>query len=393
MWIGGKLYFDSDRNGEFNLHSFDPASGEVRQLTSYQDFPVVNANVGDGKIIFEQAGHLRVFDPATSNTTTLRVAVASDLRETRPRRVSNVDYVRNVAPSPDLGQVALEYRGEIVTVPAQKGAPIRNLTQSTGANDRAPAWSPGGSKIAWFSDESGDYALHVADRNGSGKPRRIAIDGGAGFYRDLKWSPDEKRVSFLDNSYSLYVLELESGRATRIAENDYFGHTPFISHNWSPDSQWLAYTQNSNGLIQVVHVYSIAQRKSFAHHRRTHRSERAGVRSQRPVPVRDRLRAGRAGEGLVLAGVARPDVHAFAVRDRAAQGRCVAAAARRRDSGRACDRHHNYHRLRRHRRSHRPAADRRCDAARPAGRQERRAVLPVDASDTCHQRAEHSRLS
>jgi tricorn protease len=263
MWVGGKVYFDSDRNGEFNLHSFDPASGEVRQVTSYRDFPVVDANVGDSAVIFEQAGHLRVFDPATSNTTTLRVAVASDLRETRPRRVSNLDYVRNITPSPDLGEVALEYRGEIVTVPAQKGAPIRNLTQSTGANDRAPAWSPGGSKIAWFSDESGDYALHVADRSGAGKPRRIAIDGGAGFYRDLKWSPDEKRVSFLDNSYSLYVLELESGRATRIAENDYFGHSPFISHNWSPDSQWLAYTQNSNGLIQVVHVYSIAQRKAM----------------------------------------------------------------------------------------------------------------------------------
>jgi tricorn protease len=263
MWIGGKIYFDSDRHGEFNLHSFNPASGEVRQLTSYQDFPVDNPNAGDGKIIFEQAGHLRVFDPATSNTTTLRVAVASDLRETRPRRVSNVDYIRNVTPSPDLGQVALEYRGEIVTVPAQKGAPIRDLTQSTGANDRAPAWSPGGGKIAWFSDESRDYALYVGDSKGNGKPRRIAIEGGTGFYRDLKWSPDEKRVSFLDNAYSLHILEVESGRATRIAENDYFGHTPFVSHNWSPDSQWLAYTQNSNGLIQVVYVYSIAQKKSF----------------------------------------------------------------------------------------------------------------------------------
>jgi Uncharacterized protein related to the periplasmic component of the Tol biopolymer transport system len=262
MWIGGKLYFDSDRNGEFNLHSFDPASGEVRQLTAYRDFPVVNASAGDGKIIFEQAGHLLVFDPATATTTTLHVAVASDLRETRPRRVSNVDYVRNVSPSPGMDQVALEYRGEIVTVGAQKGAPIRDLTQSPGANDRSPAWSPRGGKIAWFSDESDDYALYVADRNGTGKPRRIAIDGGSGFYSDLKWSPDEKRLSFLDSAYSLFVLELESGRAQRISDNEYFGHTPFISHNWSPDSQWLAYTENSNGLIQTVYVYSIAQRKS-----------------------------------------------------------------------------------------------------------------------------------
>ena len=263
MWIGGKLYFASDRHGEFNLHSFDPATGEVRQLTSYSDFPVLNANAGDGRIIFEQGGHLRVFDPATANTQTLRVAVASDLRESRPRRVSNVEYVRNVSPSPSLDQVALEYRGEIVTVAAQKGPPFRNLTQSTGANDRTPAWSPGGKKIAWFSDDGGDYALEVADSSGSGKPRRIAIEGGSGFYRDLKWSPDEKRVSFLDNAYNLFVLDLETGRAQRIADNQYFGHTPFISHSWSPDSQWLAYTQNGNGLIQVVYVYSIAQRKSF----------------------------------------------------------------------------------------------------------------------------------
>ena len=56
-------------------------------------------------------------------------------------------------------------------------------------------------------------------------------------------------------------VELESGRATRISQNEFFGHAPFISHNWSPDSQWLAYTENSNGLIQTVYVYSIAQRK------------------------------------------------------------------------------------------------------------------------------------
>ncbi len=263
MWIGGKLFFNSDRHGEFNLHSFDPASGEVQQLTAYQDFPVTNASAGDGKIIFEQAGHLRVFDPQTSNTATLRVGVASDLRETRPRRVSNIDYIRNVSPAPDLTQVALEYRGEIVTVPAQKGAPIRNLTQSPGANDRAPAWSPQGGRIAWFSDESGDYALYVADRSGAGKVRRIPLQGGSGFYLDLKWSPDEKRLSFLDNAYSLFVLDIDSGRVQRVSENQYFGHQPFISHNWAPDSQWLAYTQNSNGLMQTVYVYSIAQRTSF----------------------------------------------------------------------------------------------------------------------------------
>ncbi|MGH8186711.1 MAG: peptidase S41, partial [Steroidobacteraceae bacterium] len=97
MWIAGKLYFNSDRNGEFNLHVYDPATSNVEQLTSYGDFPVVNASTGAGRIVYEQAGRLHVFDPATRTDSILRVAASSDLRETRPRRVSNVDYVRNAS--------------------------------------------------------------------------------------------------------------------------------------------------------------------------------------------------------------------------------------------------------------------------------------------------------
>jgi tricorn protease len=263
MWVGGKLYFNSDRNGEFNLFCYDPATQAIVQLTSYTDFPVVNASSGAQGIIYEQAGHLHVFETSSASDETLRVATNSDLRETRPRRVSGSDYVRNVSGSPDLERVALEYRGEIVTVPAEKGAAVRYLTQSPGANDRFPAWSPSGSRIAWFSDASGEYQLQVMDRDGAHPARALSIDGGAGFYRDLKWSPDERHVSFIDNAYSLFVLDLESGRAHKIATNRFFGHSPFVSHNWSPDSQWLAYTENSNGLIQVVHVYSLSQGKSF----------------------------------------------------------------------------------------------------------------------------------
>lgn len=261
MWVGGKLYFNSDRNGEFNLFSFDPASSAIEQLTFYNDFPVVNANSGDGRIIYEQAGRLHVFDPSTAADSTLHIATNSDLRETRPRRVSAPDYVRNLSASPQLDHVALEYRGEIVTVPAKKG-PFRNITESPGANDRSPAWSPDGTKIAWFSDASGEYELYIGAGDGSGKPRRIAIEAGAGFYQDLKWSPDGKHLSFLDNAYSLQVTDLETGRTRKIAGNEYFGHSPFISHNWSPDSRWLVYTRNTNGLIQTVYVYSLAQDKS-----------------------------------------------------------------------------------------------------------------------------------
>jgi tricorn protease len=261
MWVGARLYFNSDRAGEFNLFSFEPASGDVRQLTHFTDFPVLNPTAGGGDIIFEQAGRLHLMDPATGSLTTLHIATNSDLRERRPRRVSGMDYIRAVVPSPGLERVAVEFRGEIVTVPSDKGTP-ENITRSPGANDRDPAWSPSGGRIGWFSDSSGEYELVIGAQDGSRTSRRIRIEGGAGFYRDIKWSPDERFIALLDNAYSLFVVGVETGQVRKIASNRFFGHEPFISYNWSPDSKWLAYTENSNGLIQKVHLYSMEDGKS-----------------------------------------------------------------------------------------------------------------------------------
>jgi tricorn protease len=39
--------------------------------------------------------------------------------------------------------------------------------------EREPVWSPDGQSIAYFSDESGDYALHVRNQDGTGEPAKI----------------------------------------------------------------------------------------------------------------------------------------------------------------------------------------------------------------------------
>src|SRR5690606_12655448 len=53
MWIGGTLYFNSDRNGEFNLFRYDAASGHAVQLTRFEDFPVRAPSADDaGGIVF-----------------------------------------------------------------------------------------------------------------------------------------------------------------------------------------------------------------------------------------------------------------------------------------------------------------------------------------------------
>ncbi|HNV03177.1 MAG TPA: PDZ domain-containing protein [Vicinamibacterales bacterium] len=262
MWIGGTVYFRSDRDGEFNVYGYDTASKQVRRLTSHGDFPVMKASAGGGKIVYEQAGWLHLLDPATGASRRLAIGVVADLRETRPRFVKGPDYIRNADISPSGARAVFEYRGEIVTVPAEKGD-ARNLTNSPGAHERAPAWSPDGTRIAYFSDASGEYELHVAPQDGKGEVKRFR-PGGAGFYSAIRWSPDSRRLAFQDNSQSLFWIDLATGAVKRVGGNRIVSPAQPVSADWSPDSKWLAYVVDTQPLVNTVFVYSTEQDKSFA---------------------------------------------------------------------------------------------------------------------------------
>ena len=174
MWVGGAVYFRSDRDGEFNVYAYDTASKQVRRITKHEDFPVLKASAGGGKIVYEQAGWLHLLDPASGSAKRLVIPVPADLRETRPRFVKGPDYIRNAGISPSGARAVFEFRGEIVTVPAEKGD-ARNITGSVAAHERSPQWSPDGSRIAYFSDASGEYELHVAAQDGKGDVKKFKL--------------------------------------------------------------------------------------------------------------------------------------------------------------------------------------------------------------------------
>jgi tricorn protease len=254
-WIAGTVFFRSDREGEFNLYSYAPGTRKVTRLTEHADFPVIDPSSGGGKVVYEQAGWLHLYDPASRKSTRLRIGVSADLVETRPRFVKGADYVRSADVSPSGARAAFGFRGEIVTVPAEKGDP-RNLTSTTAANERQPAWSPDGKTIAFFSDESGENELVLAPQDGHGECRTLAL-GGAGFYQDPKWSPDGKKLTFLDNSRTLSWIEVESGKVTRIDQERLYGVFPTIHHAWSPDSKWIAYTLATDTGFRRLSLYDV----------------------------------------------------------------------------------------------------------------------------------------
>jgi tricorn protease len=262
MWMGDTVYFRSDREGEFNLYSFNSKTKAIRRLTDHADFPIASASAGGGHIAYEQAGYLFLFDPATGTSKRLPIGIAADLTQTRERYVKGAKYAREGSLSPAGVRVALNFRGEIVTVPVDKGD-VRNLTNTTGVHERGPIWSPDGRSIGYFSDGSGEWKLEVRNQDNKGEPRVFKLTG-AGFYDRASWSPDSKHIVYCDNSRTIYWLDLASGAIKKVASAYFYSPSNTLRPRWSPDSKWITYGVINQAFVETVYVYSLDQDRSFA---------------------------------------------------------------------------------------------------------------------------------
>jgi len=259
MWIGDKIYFLSDRNGRMTLFSYDPKSKKVDELIKNTGKDIVSASAGPGGIIYEQFGQIHIYDIASGKTNQVPIEINADLAEVRPHFQNVSREIRNAGISPSGVRAVFEAHGEILTVPVEKGD-IRNLTNSPGVMDRTPTWSPDGKSIAYFSDESGEYALHIKQQSGEGDTRKIALEGNGAFYFEPKWSPDSKRVAFSDNELNIWDVDVASGKLNKV-DSDY-SYEIGRDITWSPDSKWLAYAKWMPNRLHVVSVYSVADGKT-----------------------------------------------------------------------------------------------------------------------------------
>ncbi len=263
QWIGENIYFRSDRDGEFNLFSYNTANKTITKHTNYADFPVINPKAHKNEVIYEHAGTLHIYDTTTDTDKKLTLNITTDLLELRERYVSGQQYVRSGHVSPSGARVVLDYRGDIVTVPAKKGD-VKNLTQTPGVHEKFPAWSPDGKSIAYFSDASGEYALHIQNAITNGSTKEIKLQG-TGFYGNIHWSPDNKKVSYVDNGRNLYVTQIAAGTTIKIDQDDLFfpGDLRELFSDWSFDANWIAYTKVTGTNFEKAFLYSLSENKSY----------------------------------------------------------------------------------------------------------------------------------
>jgi tricorn protease len=260
MWVGNTIYFLSDRNHTVNLFAYPGDAKQPTQLTQHDDFDIMTASAGPDAVVYEQAGYIHLLDTRSGKAQRLTINVTGDLPWARPQFKKVVSMIRNSALSPTGVRAAFEARGEIFTVAAEKGD-FRNLTQSSGAHDRNPVWSPDGAQLAWLSDASGEYQLMIGDPLGVSAARAIKLPSSA-FFSGLAWSPDGAQIALQDSHKSLWMVTVANGTTTKIDTDSY--PDPFRQYDatWSPDSRWVAYSKNLPSRLRAIFVYSLSDKKA-----------------------------------------------------------------------------------------------------------------------------------
>lgn len=260
MWVGDKVYFLSDREGPVTLFAYDTQGGQVTRVLENKGFDLSSASAGPGGIVYHQFGSLKVLDLATGKANPVAVRIQADLPATRAT-FAKVDpgQVLHAFPSPTGKRVLFEARGEILSVPAEKGD-VRNLTTSPGVADRDPAWSPDGKWVAWFSDEDGEYALHLRAPDGLGPVRKVALGQPPSFFYGPRWSPDSRKIAFTDKRLNLWYVDLDKPGPVKVDTDLYDSPAGNLDPAWSPDSRWIAYSRQLPNHLHAIFVYGLEER-------------------------------------------------------------------------------------------------------------------------------------
>ncbi len=257
MWSGNDIYFLSDRGTELrmNLWRYNLGTKAFEQLTHFTDYDVHFPSLGPDDIVFEAGGKLYLFSLGDQKTKEVKVNVVTDEAALKPKLVSTDKYIQHSFISHDGNRVLVEARGEIFSVPAENGY-VKNLTQSSGVAERYPAWSPDGKSIAFWSDRSGEYELYISNGDDLNNAKKLT-SYGPGFRYGLFWSPDSKKILFIDKAMRIRIYDINTGTTTEADKALRYteGSLENFSCSWSSDSRWVTFSRDLGNYHSAVFLY------------------------------------------------------------------------------------------------------------------------------------------
>ncbi len=264
-WGKEELYFLSDQGEEIrlNIYAYNPKNKETRKITNFKDFDISFLSAGADELIFEAGGQLYLMDMDTDKYRPIEVNVVSDLSNEIAQRKDVSKNIQNMTASPEGKRIVFEARGELFDVPVKEGYTL-NLTKSSGAFDRHPAWSPDGKHLAYWSDQSGEFEIHLQETSGARTARQLT-NRGSGYGYQIHWSPNSEQIAFVDEKNDITILDVANGSsyvATNTVWNLGHGQRNGWKMDWSHDSRWLTYSYAPNdNFNDAIFVYDTEEKK------------------------------------------------------------------------------------------------------------------------------------
>jgi tricorn protease len=250
MFWDGRVYFLSDRGGVMNVYSMDRDGHGLKQHTHQHGFDIQWASLSNGKIVYQCGADLWLLDLATGHDAMLNITLVSDFDQLRDHWVKKpLEYLTGVHIAPDGSGAVFTARGELFTLPAQSGRIVK-VAGNSAVRYREGRYMPDGKSIVALSTESGETEFWKFPANGVGAPEQWTHDATV-----LRWegvpSPDGHWLAHRDKDQQLWLYDIKTKQNKRIAQSM---AGDFDDLTWSPDSQWLAYTEDATNTFTQLKV-------------------------------------------------------------------------------------------------------------------------------------------
>lgn len=257
MWYKDKIYFLSDRDFYMNIFVYDLNTKKTKKVTNFEKFDVKFPSLGSKYISFENGGYIYLLDLETDKYTKVSIEISEDFEWNRAKLINVKDNILSWGISPDGNRALFVARGEIFTVPAEKGK-IYNLTNTPGINEKNAVWSPDGKWIAYIKDDGKENEIYLMSQDR--KQQKKLTSNSKSYIWEMQWSPDSKKIAYSDKLMKLYYIDIETGKVTEVVKSKQW---EIRNYSWSPDSKWLAYTDYINNFIPQVYLYSLDKAESY----------------------------------------------------------------------------------------------------------------------------------
>ncbi|MGB9592033.1 MAG: protease, partial [Candidatus Kryptoniota bacterium] len=188
--------------------------------------------------------------------TKLEIYIPNDQTWAMPKWIEVSRFINSFDLSPDGERALFGARGDIFTVPAKEGD-TRDITNTSGVDERNPVWSPNGKYVAYISDRSGEEEIYIREDKLNGTEEKLT-SGNRSYIYSLVWSPDSKKILFSDSELRLRYVDVNEKEIHDVDKDSVW---EIRDYSWSPDSRFITYARHHKNGFTSIYIYSLDDRK------------------------------------------------------------------------------------------------------------------------------------